>query len=221
MAAATVTPRPPDRTVGDLLKRLGNVPPERVRLWPTPGTATEADLIEVRAREDKLCELIDGVLVEKPMGFEESVIATALLTFLSDYIRRHDLGKVVGADAAMKFVPNLVRIPDVAFISWDRYPKGKRKRLSIPALAPDIAVEVLSKSNSKAEMKRKLREYFEAGVRLVWYVDPKARTVTVYASPTQLVVLNEDQALDGGDVLPGFSLQIRDWFAEAERDGPR
>ena len=82
-------------------------------------------------------------------------------------------------------------------------------------------IEVLSKGNTKREMVRKLDEYFRAGVRLVWYVDPKSRTVRVYTTPDDSVVLSEDQHLDGGDVLPGFALSIRDWFAEAERTGPR
>ena len=68
---------------------------------------------------------------------------------------------------------------------------------------------------------RKLDEYFRAGVRLVWYVDPKKRSVRVYTAPDQSVLLKEDQKLDGGDVLPGFSLSIREWFKAAERSGPR
>ena len=210
----------PFATVGELLKRLGNIPPDRVRLRPTPGTATERDVIEVNGREDTLCELIDGVLVEKAMGFEEAGFATLLAGYFFVFLRAHDLGKALGADATVRLFPGMVRIPDVAFVSWDRYPKG-RKRVPIPDLAPDLAVEVLSKSNTKAEMRRKLADYFRAGVRLVWYVDPRARTVTVYTAPDRSVVLGEDQVLDGGDVLPGFALPIREWFAEADRQGPR
>jgi Uma2 family endonuclease len=77
---------------------------------------------------------------------------------------------------------------------------------------------VLSKGNTSKEMARKLDEYFRAGVRLVWYVDPKRRTVRVYTGRDRSVVLREDQALEGGEVLPGFSLSIREWFAEARRN---
>jgi Uma2 family endonuclease len=84
-------------------------------------------------------------------------------------------------------------------------------------LYPDLAVEVLSKSNTEKEMKRKLREYFEAGTRLVWLVDPKARTVRVYTSPRKFKLLTEDQTLDGGEVLPGFELSLRKLFARAGR----
>ena len=88
-------------------------------------------------------------------------------------------------------------------------------------MAPDLVVEVLSKGNTPREMNRKLDEYFRAGVRLVWYVDPKRRQVRVFTDREHSVVLGEDDQLEGGDVLPGFTLSIRDWFAEAERTGPR
>ncbi|HEX8200111.1 MAG TPA: Uma2 family endonuclease, partial [Isosphaeraceae bacterium] len=124
-------------------------------------------------------------------------------------------------DGTMRLFPGLVRIPDVSFISWERYPKPTGRRVAIPDLAPDLAVEVLSKGNTRKEMERKLGEYFRAGVRLVWYADPKARTARVYTAPDRCVLLREDDTLDGGDVLPGFRLPIRDWFAEAERQGPQ
>lgn len=216
---ATIT-RPAFETVADLLEQLGNIPPKRIRFHPTPGTATEQDVLDIHDRENRLCELVDGVLVEKVMGHEESEFAAFLIYYLIDFLKRHDLGKVAGEAGATRLFPGLVRIPDVSFVSWDRYPQ-KRKRGTIPDLAPDLVVEVLSKGNTKKEMSRKLREYFRAGVRLVWYADPKTRTVRVYTAPDQSVLLGEDQALDGGDVLPGFTLAIRDWFAEAERRSAR
>lgn len=223
MAASTVRDREDlgRQTVADLLERLGGIPARRVRLRPTPGTATEQDVIEIQDREDRLCELVDGVLVEKVMGFQESIEALLLASSLMNYLRAHDLGKVTGADGMMKLFPGLVRIPDVAFISWERYPKGKRRRGEVPAVVPDLAVEILSKGNTRKEMARKLTEYFRAGVRLVWYVDPKTRTAKVYTSPSQFVVLGEDDSLDGGDVLPGFRLPIGAWLDEAARTGPR
>lgn len=80
-------------------------------------------------------------------------------------------------------------------------------------LAPALAVEVLSPGNTREEMDRKLQDYFAAGVRLVWNVDPEARAVTVYTAPDRSCVLAEDQTLDGGDVLPGFTLPLRKLFA--------
>ena len=80
-------------------------------------------------------------------------------------------------------------------------------------MVPDLAVEVLSVGNTPAEMKRKRKEYFFSGVRLVWLVDPAARTIEVFTSPDQHLTLREEQALDGGDVLPGFSVPVREIFA--------
>ncbi len=224
MATATMTIATPSRrTIADLLERLGDIPAYRVLLDPAPGTATERDVIELHDRENRLFELVDGTLVEKVMGFDESIYAMLLAASLIDYLKAHDLGKPVGADAMMRLFPGLVRIPDTAFISWGRYPKKKRRRGEIPTVVPDLVVEVLSKGNTSKEMARKLREYFKAGVRLVWYVDPSKRTVRVYTAVDQSTLLDESHTLDGGDVLPGFSLSIRDWFAEAERSeaGPR
>jgi Uma2 family endonuclease len=218
MASVTTTE---DVTVADLLHRLGGIAASRVRLVPTPGTATEQDVIDVHDRTNRLCELVDGVLVEKIMGFDESRFGVLLATSLARFLEEHDLGTIVGADGMVRLFPGLVRIPDVAFISWARFPRKRRKQGEIPTIAPDLVVEVLSKGNTPREMKRKLDEYFRAGVRLVWFVDPRRRTVRVYTAFDQSVVLDEDQHLDGGDVLPGFSLSIRDWIAEAERTGPR
>jgi Uma2 family endonuclease len=218
MATATVEQ---DLTVADLLDRLGGIPASRVRLVPTPGTATEQDVIAVHDRTNRLCELVDGVLVEKVMGFDESIVSLLLAGSLLNYLKRHDIGKLVGADGMMRLFPGLVRIPDVAFISWKRYPKKTRNRGEIPTVAPDLVVEVLSKENTPREMARKLDEYFRAGVLQVWYVDPKRRKVRVFTGRDHSFVLGEEDELQGGDVLPGFSISIGDWFAEAERTAPR
>jgi Uma2 family endonuclease len=210
-----------EQTIADLLNRLGGVPGYRVRLIPAPGTATEQDVIAVHDRTNRLCELVDGVLVEKVAGLDESVLAVLLAGSFLNYLKEHDFGKLVGADGMIRLFPGLVRIPDVAFISWSRFPKKRLRRGEIPAVVPELVVEVLSKGNTAREMARKLDEYFRAGVRQVWYVDRKRRTVRVFTSPKQSSVLSEDDHLDGGDILPGFRFSIRAWFAEAERSGPR
>jgi Uma2 family endonuclease len=212
----TPSPREAPTTIGELLKRLGDIPPGRVRLQPTPGTATEKDLIEVVDGEGRLYELVEGTLVEKPMGYEESDIAGLILTALNNFVRPRKLGFVTGADGAVRLYGGLVRIPDVAFAFRDRFPGRKRPKVAIPNLAPDLVVEVLSKSNTPAEIKRKLGEYFDAGVRLAWIVNPKKRTVRVHTAATQSVLLKEGQSLDGGVVLPGFTLSLEELFAEQE-----
>jgi Uma2 family endonuclease len=210
------TPLASSATIGDLLKRLGHIPAERVRLRPTPGTATEKDVIDVLDRENRPCELVEGTLVEKAMGYEESEIAGLLITFLNNFIRPRKLGIVTGADGTIRLFPGLVRIPDVAFASWGCFPDRKRPKARIPQLAPDLVVEVLSKGNTKPEMAKKLGEYFGAGVRVVWLVDPRKRTVRVHTAIDQFVLIKEGQMLDGGAVLPGFVLRMDELFVTDE-----
>ena len=212
---------PPRRTMADLLERLGGVPLRRVLADPAPGTATEQDVIEVEAREKRLCELVDGVLVEKPMGFYESRVATVLGHLLENFLDQHDLGIVVGEAGMMRLGTGLVRIPDVAFISWDRIPGRDVPRRPIPDLVPDLAVEVLSEGNTAKEMERKRGEFFRAGVRLAWFIDPVGRTAEAYTAPDQSTAIGQDGALDGGAVLPGFVLPLRELFARADRQRPR
>jgi Uma2 family endonuclease len=221
MATATPLAPPALETFADLLRCLGSVPPERIRLRPPPGTATEADVPISAGSGKRLCELVEGVLVEKPMGYYESRLAAVLISILESFLQEHDLGIVLGEAATLRLAPGLVRLPDVSFVSWDHFPNRLLPAEQVPDLAPDLAVEILSPSNTAAEMARKRREYFAAGTRLVWEVDPDARTVTVYTAPEQAEFRNGDQILDGGAVLPGFTLPIRQWFDRAGRRGPQ
>lgn len=204
-------------TLADLFERFGAMPAYRIRNIPPPGMATEEDVIAVQVHQDRLCELIDGVLVEKTVGYYEARLAAVLVYFLEGYAHKRDLGICLGADGTVRLFPGQVRIPDASFFAWDRFPNRELPAEPIPDLAPDLAVEVLSEGNTKKEIDRKLREYFQAGTRLVWYVDPKARTVRVYTSPRRSRLVTEDQALDGGTVLPGFKLPLKKPFAQVTR----
>jgi Uma2 family endonuclease len=116
-----------------------------------------------------------------------------------------------------RLAPGLVRIPDVSFVAWEKLPGRRLPRQPIPDLLPDLVVEVLSEGNTPREMARKLDEYFALGVRLVWLVNPTVETVEVYTSRHQSLVLDKSAILDGGVVLPGFTLPIRTFFAEPSR----
>ncbi|HVS37089.1 MAG TPA: Uma2 family endonuclease [Gemmataceae bacterium] len=210
---------PKNWSLGDLLKHFGEISPERIRLRPYPGTATERDVTHLSDHEDRLYELADGVLVEKVTGLPESVVAVELISRLSQFVRERKLGIVTGEGGTLRLMPGLVRIPDVAFIGWDRLPGKTVPAEAIPDLAPDLAVEVLSEGNSKQEMERKLKDYFFNGVRLVWYINPKKRNAEVFTSPDQGATVTEHQALEGGDVLPGFRLLLRELFAELAPPG--
>ncbi|MDP6504057.1 MAG: Uma2 family endonuclease, partial [Planctomycetota bacterium] len=177
-------------TLEELIDRLGSVGLDRIRLVPPPGTATKQDVLDVHDKTNRLFELVDGVLVEKAMGFYESRIANALIGIVEGFLRQNDIGITVGADGMMQLAPGLVRMPDVAFLSWDKFPNREIPEDPIPELAPDLAVEVLSLSNTRAETERKTREFFEAGVRLVWIMDPRKKMVDVYTSPDEFKTLH-------------------------------
>jgi Uma2 family endonuclease len=205
------------KNLAQLVDRLGGVPLDRIRLHPYP--ATVQDIVEIQDREGRSCELIEGVLLEKTVGYNEATFAGFILTALNNFLDAHTIGIASGADGTMEIMPDLVRIPDVSFTSWDRLPGRKRPKQPVPHLAPNLAVEVLSESNTAREMKIKRHEYFVAGVELVWEVDLEARTIAIHRSETDSQVLTEADTLEGGSVLPGFTLPIATLFAKLDRQG--
>jgi len=207
----------PEWTAADLVARFGPIPLWRIRQDPAPGMATEQDVLDIYEREKRLYELVEGVLVEKTVGVQQSFLAVLLAGLLRDFVVQHKLGFVLGADGMARLAAGLVRIPDVSFVSWDQFPAGKVPRLAMLNVAPALAVEVLSPSNTREEMDRKLRDFFAAGVRLVWYVDDAHRTVQVYTAVDQSTTLREPDTLTGDPVLPGFALPLRDLFADLEQ----
>ena len=219
MTTAAVPPRfvPPRRfdNGAEWLAAFGGVPLNRIIFDPWPGTATEADLLLFVERDKRLCELIDGTLVEKPVGYWEGVIAAALIRLLGNFVTPRGLGAVSGADSTMRMKSGRVRLPDVGFTSTARLPKTREP---IPTLAPDLAVGVLSETDTKAEIDQKLREYFQSGTRLAWIIDPPTRTVAVYREQGEPArVLTESETLDGEHVLPGFTLVISELFVNVPR----
>ena len=203
--------------VADLIERLGGVPPERIMVAPVPlGRATEADVLDIHRRSGRLFELVEGTLVEKPMGLRESLLAMALGSILRAFVLPRDLGFVTGPDGPLRLLPGLVRLPDVAFIAWTTVPGRRVPKELIPDLTPDLVVEVLSESNTEKEMALKREAYFRAGVRLVWIIDPADRTARVYTAPDHADDFDASGVLDGGDVLPGFALPLGELFAELD-----
>jgi Uma2 family endonuclease len=207
--------------LAELLSRLGSVPAERIRLQPPPGTATEADVLaSLEAPRKRICELVHGVLVEKAMGYADSVLAGVLIEFLNAFVRPRNLGLITAPDGTVRLWADRVRAPDVAFFSWDRLPGKTRPREAIPSLAPDLAVEILSASNTPQEMRIKRGDYFAAGVLRVWEIDPELRSVRVYESPeVPRESLRESDVLRGEFALEGFRLPLGEFFAELDRCG--
>ena len=196
-------------SLAELLDNLGGISPKRVRMNPAPGTATVEDVVRLRNTTRRIYELVDGTLVEKIMGAPESFVAGEVLTLIKMWNSEHgNRGMVLAPDGPIKLMKKLVRIPDVSFTNWDRIPGRRVPAAPVPDLAPDLAVEVLSEGNTREEMERKLKEYFLSEVQLVWYIDPRKRIVQVYTSPDDVTELDEHDTLDGGGVLPGFSVPV-------------
>ncbi len=200
-------PFPRDASLADLLEQLGDISPRRVRLDPFPGTATKRDLLRLHGR-GKLYELVEGTLVEKPMGFPESHVGFELGYFIRDYLAEHPIGIIAGADALVELMPKLVRGPDVCFVPLDQLPDRKVPRDQISKLIPSLVVEVLSPSNTRGEIARKLKEYFFAGVVLAWIIDPRKVTADIYTAPDAKTTIDASGVLDGGNVLPGFRVPL-------------
>jgi Uma2 family endonuclease len=203
-------------SLAEVLAKLGDISPERIFL--PIGTATDEDVLRLLDGDDKhICELIDGVLVEKTMGIRESRLAILIAYFIQEYLNDHPLGWVSGSDGPFRMRSRNVRFPDVSFVSWERYPESESSPERISSPVPDLAVEVLSAGNTPKEMKFKLREYFGKGVQLVWLVDPVTESAEVYQSATKKKRIGPDGAIEGGKVLPGFSLPLRKLFLALER----
>ncbi len=198
--------------LGELMERLGDIPPRRVCMNPLPGTATEDDLLRMHGARRKLYELVDGTLVEKGMGHPKSVLALNLGAVLWNYLQQHDIGYCTTADDLVRVMPKLVRGPDVSFVSWKTRPGKVIPQEQISTEVPDLAVEILSPGNTRKEMQIKLKEYFLGGVKLVWIIDPKKRTAEAYTAPDAKTAIAADGTLDGGDVLPGFRLPLAKLF---------
>lgn len=204
---------PQTESLAELLHRLGDVPAERILARPAPGTALPSDVLRLCDGEPKrLCELVDGVLVEKAMGHRESRLAFWLGIQIGVYLKTNPLGILTGADGPYSLEEDQIRFPDVAFIKWEDIPPDADPNTPMPDWKISLAVEAISPGNTRGEMQRKLKDYFAAGVELVWYIYPIERVVRVYTSEEDCQTLTDADELDGGNVLPGFRVSVRELF---------
>ena len=216
VAEAPTAERETLETFADIAHRLGDIPMERIIWLPRP--ATEDDCVHYTERYGPI-ELIDGFLVEKAMGYRESLLAMLLVRHLANFIIPRQLGLVGGPDAIMRVSSGQLRLPDVSFVTWKRLLATDAHNKKVAPFGPDLAVEVLSESNTRAEIDQKRHEFFAAGTRLIWVVDQETRTAEVFADPTrpnQMTLIRETDTLDGGTVLPGFTLVLADLFADLD-----
>jgi len=160
-------------------------------------------------------ELVRGEIRKMAPSFEERGLVSANIAGdLMPYVRRNSLGRVVIAETGylLESNPDTVRAPDVSFIRQDRVsPPGQRR--SFVQGAPDLAIEVLSPSNRPGPMAEKVADYLAAGCMMVVVVDPVLRTATVHRPDQEPQVLNEADTLDGGDVVPGWQMQVGEIFS--------
>jgi len=202
------------KSMAEVVHDLGDIPLERIRAKPAPGTATEEDLEKA---PKPICELIDGTLVEKAVGDRESLLAAEIIGVVRIHVRAGDLGVILGADGYFRLEGRQVRAPDVSFTPWSAFPNEAIPEEAYWAVAPALLVEVLSPKNTVAEIDRKLREFFAAGSRLAWVIDPRTQTAKVYTSPKRFKEIDATGTLSGGKILPGFKLPLADLFAVTTR----
>lgn len=160
-------------------------------------------------------ELVRGELRKRaPAGYLHGRIAINITTPLDQYVRAHTLGTVYAAETGFKLAsnPDVVRAPDVAFIRRERVEEVGDVEGYWPG-APDLAVEVISPSDTYAEVQEKVFDWIEAGTKMVILVMPRKRAVTVYRSLTDIIMLTEHDMLDGGDVVRGWKIPVRELFA--------
>jgi Uma2 family endonuclease len=174
--------------------------------------------LEILGEPDGLYEVIDGRVVEKPMGAYECWLAGEVFDLLNRHVKGNSLGRVV-QEMIFDLRPTVdrERRPDVAFVSFERWARNRRvPQTRSWAVVPDLAIEIVSPTNTADEVAGKLDDYFRVGVRSVWVVYPRQCMIYAYTSRKEVRVLTVGDVLDAGDVLPGFSLAVQTIFEQAE-----
>ena len=180
-----------------------------------PATPMTAEELAALPDDGYRYELVAGeVRRMPPAGFEHGGVAMELGSRLATFVRDHGLGQVVAAETGFLLGrdPDTVRAPDAAFVRADRIPPPAQRR-GFPPLAPDLVVEIVSPSDRPGQVAEKVAEWLRAGCRLVWVVYPTERLVEVHREDGTAAFLRGDDALDGGDVVPGFTLPLPTLFA--------
>lgn len=178
-----------------------------------PSAVTADELL--RMPDDGLRrELVRGELrVMTPAGHDHGRVAMRIGSRLDRYVEANGLGVVYAAETGFRTEsdPDSVRAPDVAFVRGERVEEAAGSPGFFPG-APDLAVEVVSPGDSYGEVEEKVFDWLAAGCRMVVVVNPRKRSAAVYRSRTDIVLLTVDEALDGGDVVPGWMLPLRELF---------
>ncbi|HEY3057806.1 MAG TPA: Uma2 family endonuclease [Chloroflexota bacterium] len=175
---------------------------------------TADQLLDISASSECRYDLIRGELIEmSPAAPRHGRVAAAVARLVGNFVVERSLGEVFGAETGFILAeqPDTVLAPDAAFVRADRLPPDEQWDRYFH-LAPDLAVEVISPSDRAGQVSDKVAEYLEAGVRLLWVIEPRRRSVTVYTPDRHAHLLREGDELDGGDVLPGLKLTVAELF---------
>ncbi len=175
---------------------------------------TAAELLAMPDDHSHLYELVKGELITMPpAGGEHGAIGINAATFINVFVRQNDLGVVFNSDTGfiIESDPDTVRAPDVSFVRKERIPVEGIPKGFIP-LAPDLAVEVISPSDSYTEVAEKVAQLLEAGTLLVVLIDPRTRTIALHNQNGEISRLAEANTLTLGDVLPGFQCSVGELF---------
>ncbi|MDZ4767328.1 MAG: Uma2 family endonuclease [Chloroflexota bacterium] len=164
------------------------------------------DLPENKGR---LFELIDGEIIEKMGGFTPSNMAGWLVTFINNYLMKNPIGFTTVTDGSYILSDDHAPMPDVGYISKVRMPQRPAREVEG---APDLAIDVKSPNDSKRELRKKAETYLRFGTKMVWLVFPEAQTIEVYLPGKDVIELGIADTLDGGDVLPSFTIAVKDIF---------
>jgi Uma2 family endonuclease len=189
----------------------------------SPAEVLEPEVAPAREGDEAFYEVVDDQRVELlPVGTNAVRFAFNLASEIQQYSKGRDIGQAIMENLfRLRSKPGLQRRPDAAFVSYDRWPKGK----PVPEenawdVIPDLIVEVVSPTNYAEEIPTKIREYFEAGVRRAWVVYLHELLVYEYDSPRSIRVLGIEDTLDGGAVIPGFQLPLAELFPQPEESEP-
>ena len=165
-------------------------------------------------RPDVRLELVDGEVVELPgAGGYHATLVLHIFDLVRAYVQAHDLG-LLYPDAltySLQRSPDVLRIPDISFIASTDIPDDWPP-IGYVDVVPSLVIEVISPGNSAAEIRRRIRDYVDAGVSMVWVVWPDDRSVSVHAATLNSIELQSDDMLDGGDVLQGFRIRVANLF---------
>lgn len=187
--------------------------PGRAALMATTTERATEDDLRAAPRDGQKYELVDGALVMSPAGARHGVVCVRLVSRLMAFVEPRRLGYVLDSSTGFRLPGGNVRVPDVSFIARGRFGDGPLPE-DFSDVLPDLAVEVLSPTDRPRYLLDKIGEYLQAGVRLVWVIDPRLERAAIHRSLTDVRDVAPDGALDGEDVLPGFSCLLRDVLSQ-------